>query len=129
MWRQDNKKVCTCYFCQRGKTSFTVHLVSAEAGPSPSATDKILANILEEQWLHNKRVLAEISQIRRALFQMTKHLKCLVNNTNNIADHLMSEDDEDGQRIVGGGKAEKAAGGKGTGGSEKEKEKKKGKEV
>ena len=60
---------------------------------------------------------------------MTKHLKCLVNNTNDIVDHLMSEDDEDGWRIIGGGKVEKAAGGKGTGGSEKEKEKKKGKEV
>ena len=60
---------------------------------------------------------------------MTKHLKYLVNNTNNIADHLMSEDDEDGRWIVGEGKVEKAAGGKVTGGNEKEKEKQKGKEV
>src|ERR1700720_2926250 len=94
-----------------------------------SATEQLLAEILEEQRLHNEKVLAEISQIRGALFQVTKHLKYLVNNTNNIADHLMSEDDEDGRRIVGEGKVEKAAGGKVTGGNEKEKEKQKGKEV
>src|ERR1700723_4353504 len=88
----------------------------------------ILADILQEQRLHNEKILAEISQIRRALFQVTKHLKYLVNNTNDIADHLMSEDDEDSRRIVGEGKVEKAAGGKVTGGNEKEKEKQKGKE-
>jgi len=120
VWRQDNKKVKTCYFCQRGKTSCTM---DAEAGLSkkakelepepeeededeervaPSATNKLLADILEEQQLHNERVLAEISHIRGALFQVTKHLKCLVNNANDIADHLMSEDDKDGRWIVGG---------------------------
>src|ERR1700723_1241115 len=62
----------------------------------------ILADILQEQRLHNEKILAEISQIRRALFQVTKHLKYLVNNTNDIADHLMSEDDEDSRRIIGG---------------------------
>src|ERR1700720_3842233 len=133
VWRQDNKKVRTCYFCHRGKTSCTVDM---EAGPSKkartlekakakesepedeeeeraglSATDQILADILEEQRLHKKRILAEISQIRGVLFQVTKQLKYLVNNTNDIADHLMSEDDEDGQRIIGEGKVEKAAGG------------------
>ena len=94
-----------------------------------SATDQILADILEEQRLHNERILAEISQIRRALFQVTKQLKYLVNNTNNIADHLMSEDDEDGRRIIGEGKVEKAAGRDVTGGNEKKKEKQKVKEV
>src|ERR1700722_17182045 len=34
IWRQDNKKVQTCYFCQRGKISCTVGPVNAEAGPS-----------------------------------------------------------------------------------------------
>src|ERR1700723_1395062 len=106
VWRQDNKKVRTCYFCHRGKTSC---MVDTEAGPSKkvrtlekgkakesepedeeeervglSATDKILADILEEQRLHNERVLVEISQIRRVLFQVTKQLKYLVHNTNNI---------------------------------------------
>src|ERR1700720_2483189 len=139
VWRQDNKKVRTCYFCHRGKTSCTVDM---EAGPlkkartlekgkvkesepedeeeehaGPSAMDQILADILEEQRLHNERILAEISQIRRALFQATKQLKYLVNNTNNIADHLMSKDDEDGRRIIGEGKVEKAATGKVTGGN------------
>ena len=66
------------------------------------ATEKILANILEEQRLHNEWVLAGISQIHGALFQVTKHLKCLVNNTNGIVDHLMSEDDEDSRQIIGG---------------------------
>src|SRR6202040_2664301 len=151
VWRQDNKKVSTCYFCHRGKTSCTV---DTEAGPSkkartlekakakesepedeeeeragPSATEHILAEILEEQRLHNKKILAEISQIRGALFQVTKHLKYLVNNTNDIADHLMSEDDEDGQRIVGEGKVEKAASGKVTEGNEKKEEEQKDKEV
>src|ERR1700720_3574578 len=151
VWRQDNKKVRTCYFCHRGKTSCTV---DTEAGPSkkvrtlekgkakesepedeeeehagPSATEQLLAEILEEQQLHNEKVLAEISQIRGALFQVTKQLKYLVNNTNDIADHLMSEDDEDGRRIVGEGKVEKAAGGKVTGGNEKKKKKQKVKEV
>src|SRR6202040_2719771 len=34
VWRQDNKKVRTCYFCHRGKTSCTV---DTEAGPSKKA--------------------------------------------------------------------------------------------
>src|ERR1700720_4166903 len=150
VWRQDNKKVRTCYFCHRGKTSCTV---DTEAGLSkkvrtlekgqvkesepedeeeeragPSATEQILADILEEQRLHNEKILAEISQIRGGLFQVTKHLKYLVNNTNDIADHLMSKDDEDGRRIIGEGKVEKAAGAKVTGGNEKEKQKQKQKE-
>src|SRR6202040_513070 len=100
-----------------------------EERTGPSATDKILADILEEQQLHNERVLMEISQIHGALFQVTKQLKYFVNNTNDIVDHLMSEDDEDGRRIVGEGKVEKAAGGKVTGGNKKEKEKQKEKEV
>src|ERR1700723_227629 len=125
VWRQDNKKVRTCYFCHRGKTSC---MVDTEAGPSKkartlekgkakesepedeeeervglSATEHILADILEEQRLHNEKILVEISQIHGALFQVTKHLKYLVNNTNDIVDHLMSED-EDGRRIIGEGK-------------------------
>src|SRR6202040_1856681 len=34
VWRQDNKKVCTCYFCQRGKMLCTVDPAKAEAHPS-----------------------------------------------------------------------------------------------
>src|SRR6202040_3659333 len=34
VWRQDNKKVRTCYFCHRGKTSC---MVDMEAGPSEKA--------------------------------------------------------------------------------------------
>src|ERR1700720_3353944 len=34
IWRQDNKKVRTCYFCQRGKISCAVDPANAEAGPS-----------------------------------------------------------------------------------------------
>ena len=41
----------------------------------------------------------------------------------------MSEDDEDGRRIIGEGKVEKAAGGEVTGGNKKKKEKQKVKEV
>src|ERR1700720_283533 len=73
VWRQDNKKVRTCYFCHRGKISCTVP-ANAEAGLSkrlrvakgkekaremepeleeevvvgPLAREKILADILEE---------------------------------------------------------------------------------
>ena len=99
---------------EKGKVKESEPEEEGEECTAPSATDKLLADILEEQRLHNERVLAEISQIRGALFQMTKHLKCLVNNTNDIVDHLMSEDDEDGRRIVGGGKVEKTASGKGN---------------
>ena len=42
-----------------------------------------------------------------------------MNNTNDIADHLMSEDNEDGRQIIGEGKVEKAAGGDITGGNKK----------
>src|SRR3984957_984900 len=34
IWRQDNKKVRTCYFCQRGKISCAVNPANAEAGLS-----------------------------------------------------------------------------------------------
>src|ERR1700720_1455707 len=34
IWRQDNRKVRTCYFCQRGKVSCAVDPANAEAGPS-----------------------------------------------------------------------------------------------
>src|SRR6202040_1305659 len=72
MWRQDNKKVRTCYCCQRGKTSSTVDPANMEAGPpkklrvmekgktkemepetegagraAPSAMEQVLADILE----------------------------------------------------------------------------------
>src|ERR1700720_2221879 len=122
IWRQDNKKVCTCYFCQRGKVSCMVDPANAEAGPSKklkvaqgkgkaretelemeeevvvglSTRERILANILEEQRLHNAKLLGEISQIRGSLFQMSKMLKGLVLNTNDIADHLLSKEDNDG---------------------------------
>src|ERR1700723_3462203 len=87
VWRQDNKKVHTCYFCQRGKISCTVNLANMEAGPSkqvkvakgkekvresepeseeggdagPSAMEKWLVDILEEQWLQNHKLLIKIS--------------------------------------------------------------------
>src|ERR1700723_2912767 len=80
IWRQDNKKVRTCYFCQRSKISCAVDPINAEAGLSKkmkvgkgkgkahetepgledevagrSVRDKILTDLLEEQWLHNQR--------------------------------------------------------------------------
>src|ERR1700720_1997698 len=112
IWRQDNKKVRTCYLCQRGKISCAVDPANAEAGPSkrmrmgkgkgkvremepesedevagPSVRNKILTDLLEEQRLHNNRLLGEITQIRGALFQMGKMLKGVVHNTNDITDH------------------------------------------
>ena len=68
----------------------------------PSAMVRILADILEEQWLHNAKLLGEISQIHGSLFQMSKMLNGLVLNTNDIADHLLSKEDNDGRWIVGG---------------------------
>ena len=104
---------------EKGKAKESEPEDEEEEHTGPSATEQLLTEILEEQRLHNKKILAEISQIRGALFQVTKHLKYLVNNTNDIADHLMSDDDEDGRRIIGEGKVKKAAGGKVTGGNER----------
>src|SRR6202030_2919950 len=109
IWRQDNKKVRTCYFCQRGKISCAVDPANAEAGPSkkmrvgkgkgkareteprlededagPSVRDKVLTDLLEEQRLHNQKLLGEIPQIRGALFQMGKLLKGIVLDTHDI---------------------------------------------
>src|ERR1700719_5080171 len=122
IWRQDNKKVRTCYFCQRGKIYCAVDAANAEAGPSkrmrvgkgkgkaretepesedevtgPSVRTKILTDLLEEQWLHNQRLLAEIAQIRRALFQMGKLIKGIVLDTHDITNHLMSKEEDGGR--------------------------------
>src|ERR1700722_9060126 len=127
IWRQDNKKVKTCYFCLRGKTSCTVDPVNTEAGPSkrmrvgkgkgkaremepksededagPSVRDKVLTELLEEQQLHNQRLLGEIVQIHGALFQMGKLLKGIVLDTHDITDHLLSKGDDDGCRVTDG---------------------------
>src|ERR1700720_2582559 len=123
IWRQDNKKVCTCYFCQRGKISCAVDPVNAEAGPSkkmrvgkgkgkarktepksedkdagPSVRDKVLIELLEEQRLHNQRLLGEIAQIRGALFQMGKLLKGIILDTQDITDHLLAKEEDGGRR-------------------------------
>src|SRR3984957_13482479 len=127
IWRQDNKKVRTCYFCQRGKISCAVDPANVEAGPSkkmrggkgkgkaretepesededagPSVRDKVLTELLEEQRLHNQRLLAEIAQIRGALFQMGKLLKGIVLDTHDITDHLLSKGDDDSRRVADG---------------------------
>src|ERR1700720_2438163 len=125
IWRQDNKKVRTCYFCQRGKTSCTVDPVNTEAGPSkrmrvgkgkgkaretelksedgdagPSVRDKALIELLEEQRLHNPRLLGEIAQIHGALFQMGKLLKGIVLDTYDITDHLLAKEEDSGCRAI-----------------------------
>src|ERR1700722_3995582 len=125
IWRQDNKKVRTCYFCQRGKISCMVDPANAEAGPSkkmrvgkgkgkahetepeseekvvgPSVRTKILTDLLEEQRLHNQRLLAEIAQIHRALFQMGKLIKAIVLDTHDITDHLMAKEEDGGRRAA-----------------------------
>src|ERR1700720_2488589 len=112
IWRQDNKKVHTCYFCQRGKISCAVDPANVEAGPSkkmrvgkgkgkaretepesedevagPSVRNKILTDLLKEQRLHNNQLLGEVAPIRGALFQMGKMLKGVVHNMNDITDH------------------------------------------
>src|ERR1700720_4655874 len=125
IWRQDNKKGRTCYFCQRGKTSCMVDPVNVEAGPSkrmrvgkgkgkareaepksededagPSVRDKVLIKLLKEQRLHKQRLLREIAQIRGALFQMGKLLKGIVLNTHDITDHLLAKEEDDGCRAA-----------------------------
>src|ERR1700720_1082141 len=125
IWRQDNKKVCTCYFCQRGKISCAVDPANAEAGPSkkmrvgkgkgkaretepksededagPSVRDKVLTELLEEQRLHNQKLLGEIAQIRGALFQMGKLLKGIVLDTHDITDHLLAKEEDGGRQAV-----------------------------
>src|SRR6202040_2660981 len=119
IWRQDNKKVRTCYFCQRGKISCAVDLANAEAGPSkkmrvgkgkgkvreteprsededagPSVRDKVLTELLEEQQLHNQKLLTEVAQICGALFQMGKILKGIVLDMHDINDHLMLKEED-----------------------------------
>src|ERR1700723_2435376 len=125
IWRQDNKKVRTCYFCQRGKISCAVNPANAEAGPSkrmrvgkgkgkaretepesgeegagPSVRTKILTDLLEEQRLHNQRLLVEIAQIRGALFQMGKLIKGIVLDTHDITNHLMAKEEDGGRRAA-----------------------------
>src|SRR3984957_20573185 len=125
IWRQDNKKVRTCYFCQHGKISCAVDPINAEAGPSkkmkvgkgkgkaretepgledevagPSVRDKLLTDLLEEQRLHNHRLLAEVAQICGALFQMGKLLKGIVLDMHDITDHLMLEEEDGGRQAV-----------------------------
>src|ERR1700720_1945691 len=68
----------------------------------PSVRNKILTDLLEEQPLHNTRLLGEITQIHGALFQMGKMLKGVVHNTNDIADHMLLKEDDNGHRIAGG---------------------------
>src|ERR1700720_1271905 len=124
IWRQDNKKVRTCYFCQRGKISCAVDPANAEAGPSkkmrggkgkgkggegartggkvrgPSVRAQNLTGPLEEQRLHNQRLLAEIAQIRGALFQMGKLINGIVLDTHDITDHLMAKEEDGGRRAA-----------------------------
>src|ERR1700720_3003147 len=125
IWRQDNKKGGTCYFCQRGKNSCAVGPANAEAGPSkrmrvgkgkgkareteprsenedagPSVRDKVLTDLLEEQRLHNQKLLGEIAQIRRALFQVGKLLKGIVLDTHDITDHLLAKEEDGGRRAA-----------------------------
>src|ERR1700720_455500 len=125
IWRQDNKKVCTCYFCQRGKISCAVDPANAEAGPSkkmrvgkgkgkarktelesedevagPSVRTKILTDLLEEQRLHNQQLLAKIAQICGALFHMGKLVKGIVLDTHDITDHLMAKEEDGGCRAT-----------------------------
>src|SRR6202040_3319639 len=96
-------KRCAHVIFARGKISCAVDPANAEAGPSkrmrvgkgkgkaretepesedevagPSVRTKILTDLLEEQRLHNQRLLAEIAQIRGALFQMGKLIKGIV---------------------------------------------------
>ena len=68
----------------------------------PSGRNKILTDLLEEQRLHNNRLLGEIAQICGALFQMGKMLKGVVHNTNDIADHMLLKEDDNGHQIAGG---------------------------
>src|ERR1700722_19975830 len=125
IWRQDNKKVRTCYFCQRGKISCALDPANAEAGPSKrmrvgkgkgkareteprsededaglSVRDKVLTNLLEEQRLHNQTLLGEITQIRGALFQVGKLLKGIVLDTHDITDHLLAKEEDGGHRAT-----------------------------
>src|SRR6202040_3568142 len=115
----------TCYFCQRGKTSCTVDPVNVEAGPSKrmrvgkgkgkaretepkwededaglSVRDKVLIELLEQQQLHNQRLLGEIAQIRGALFQMGKLLKGIILDTQDIMDHLLAKEEDGGRQAV-----------------------------
>src|ERR1700720_737154 len=67
-----------------------------------SVRNKFLTELLEEQWLHNQHLLAEIAQIHGALFQMGKVLKDIVLDTHDITDHLLSTGDDDGRRVTSG---------------------------
>ena len=66
----------------------------------PSVRTKILTDLLEEQRLHNQRLLAEIAQIRGALFQMGKLIKGIVLDTHDITDHLMAKEEDGGRRAA-----------------------------
>ena len=75
---------------------------SEDEDAGPSVRDKVLIELLEEQRLHNQRLLGEIAQIRGALFQMGKLLKGIILDTHNITDHLLAKGDDDGHQVSGG---------------------------
>ena len=73
-------------------------LEDEDAGPS--VRDKVLTELLEEQRLHNQKLLGEIAQIRGALFQMGKLLKGIVLDTHDITDHLLAKEEDGGRRAA-----------------------------
>src|ERR1700720_2627490 len=73
---------------------------SEDKDVGPSVRDKILTELLEEQQLHNQRLLREIAQICGALFQMGKLLKGIVLDTHDIMDHLLAKEEDSGRRAV-----------------------------
>src|SRR6202040_4127291 len=64
IWRQDNKKVRTCYFCQQGKFSCTLGLANAEVGPSK----KLRVSKGKERAVRGLPFLFSISRIPRSGF-------------------------------------------------------------
>ena len=86
-----------------GKGKWKVHeteLESEDEDAGLSVRNKILTDLLKEKWLHNQRLLAEIAQIRGALFQMGKMIKGIVLDTHDISDHLMSKEEDGGRRAT-----------------------------
>src|SRR3984957_7852744 len=66
----------------------------------PSVRTKILTDLLEEQRLHNQRLLTEIAQIHGALFQMGKLIKGIILDTHDTTDHLMAKEEDGGCRAA-----------------------------
>src|SRR3984957_6294108 len=101
-WRAEDRRVCNP--CRRVKRACLwgqeTELKSEDEVVGLSVRDKVLTKLLEEQRLHNQKLLGEIAQVRGALFQVGKQLKGIVLDTHDITDHLLVKEQDGGRQAA-----------------------------